>query len=537
MSQDSRIVGKHTLESLTVGMYADNRIIFREYIQNATDAIDKAIHAQMIAPEEGRIDIWIDSERREVRIRDNGTGIQAGEVYHALGDIGHSGKTYAEDRGFRGIGRLGGLGYCTELRFITSYQGESKKTTTSWDARRLRELLQPNNEEFETVIEVVDAVTQQEEQPEQRDLHYFEVVLSGISTGHDNLLDFDDIHNYLSQVAPIPFDYRKGAVLQKINNKLQEYGITPEEYQVFLHGYEDNSEQIYKPYQRQFSTSQKMHEFIEDISFFEGKREDNTLFFLGWYAETALSGLVKDDTINGLRVRKRNILIGNNRSLDEFFGRNTNQRFNRYFIGEIYVFDDDLIPNARRDDFEKNSTYFAFKREVEKTTYQLARQPHKHSKVRSTEKKLKEVPQDIHKINEELSSPAGITETRREQLREELKQKVRKKVDQIDPDAHTKITPPTTPSTTNTSLKDKTDEIQQTKKKFIEQINKLDNTLSSSTNYPAQNLPSSISKTCRKHISTIFDVIDRVLDEGLAKELRGEIIKALQPQPKKEKRS
>lgn len=536
MSQDSRIVGKHTLESLTVGMYADNRIIFREYIQNATDAIDKAIHAQMIAPEEGRIDIWIDSERREVRIRDNGTGIQAGEVYHALGDIGHSSKTYAEDRGFRGIGRLGGLGYCTELQFITSYQGESKKTTTSWDARRLRELLQPNNEEFETVIEVVDAVTQQEEQPEQRDLHYFEVVLSGISTGHDNLLDFDDIRNYLSQVAPVPFDYKLGAVLQKINNKLQEYGITPEEYQVFLHGYEDNSEQIYKPYQRQFSTSQKMHEFIEDISFFEGKREDNTLFFLGWYAETALSGMVKDDTINGMRVRKRNILIGNNRSLDEFFGSNTNQRFNRYFIGEIYVFDDDLIPNARRDDFEKNSIYFAFKREVKKTTDQLARQPHKYSKVRSTEKKVKEVHQDLRKIKEELSSPLGITETRKEQLREELK-KDKKKVDQIDPDAYMKITPPTTSSTTNTSSKDKTDEIQQTKKKYIEQINELGNTLSSSTIYPAQNLPSSISRSCRKHISTIFNVIDRVLDEGLAKELKGEIIKELQPQPKKEKRS
>lgn len=537
MSQDSRIVGKHTLESLTVGMYADNRIIFREYIQNATDAIDKAIHAQMIAPEEGRIDIEIDSERREVRIRDNGTGIQAGEVYHALGDIGHSSKTYAEDRGFRGIGRLGGLGYCTELQFITSYQGESKKTTTSWDARRLRELLQPNNEEFETVIEVVDAVTQQEEQSEQKDLHYFEVVLSGISTGHDNLLDFDDIRNYLSQVAPVPFDYKLGAVLQEINKKLQEYEIMPEEYHVCLHDHEGNSEQIYKPYRRDFPAGQEKHEFIEDISFFEGKRENNKLFFLGWYGKTALSGMVKDDTINGLRVRKRNILIGNNRSLDEFFGNNPSyQRFNRWFIGEIYVFDDNLIPNARRDDFEKNSIYFAFKREVKKTTDQLARQPHKYSRVRSTEKKLKEVPQDIHKIDEELSSPAGITETRKEQLFEEF-EKVRKKVDQIDPDAYMKITPPTTPSTTNTSLKDKTDEIQQTKKKFIEQINELDNTLSSSTNYPAQNLPSSISRGCRKHISTIFDVIDRVLDEGLAKELKGEIIKALQPQPKKEKRS
>ena len=37
------MVGKNVLESLTTGMYSDSRIIFREYIQNSTDAIDNAI--------------------------------------------------------------------------------------------------------------------------------------------------------------------------------------------------------------------------------------------------------------------------------------------------------------------------------------------------------------------------------------------------------------------------------------------------------------------------------------------------------------
>ena len=36
------IIGKHTLESLTSGMYADPYVVFREYIQNSTDAIDSA---------------------------------------------------------------------------------------------------------------------------------------------------------------------------------------------------------------------------------------------------------------------------------------------------------------------------------------------------------------------------------------------------------------------------------------------------------------------------------------------------------------
>ena len=34
-------IGKFTLESLTTGMYSDARIVFREYIQNAVDALEE----------------------------------------------------------------------------------------------------------------------------------------------------------------------------------------------------------------------------------------------------------------------------------------------------------------------------------------------------------------------------------------------------------------------------------------------------------------------------------------------------------------
>lgn len=40
-------------------------------------------------------------------------------------------------------------------------------------------------------------------------------------------------------------------------------------------------------------------------------------------------------------------------------------RFNGWAIGEIFTIDKGLIPNARRDNYEKNSTYFAF---IEKLT-------------------------------------------------------------------------------------------------------------------------------------------------------------------------
>ena len=41
-------IEKFTLESLTTGMYSDARIVFREYIQNAVDALEEAISKKII---------------------------------------------------------------------------------------------------------------------------------------------------------------------------------------------------------------------------------------------------------------------------------------------------------------------------------------------------------------------------------------------------------------------------------------------------------------------------------------------------------
>ena len=233
------VVGKNVLESLTTGMYSDNRIVYREYIQNASDSIDRAVRDGTLPKEQARMDITINANRRQIRIRDNGTGIPAKRVHAQLGDIGKSAKNFKEQRGFRGIGRLGGLGYCEEVRFVTSYQGETTKTVVAWDCVELRRLLQPQVEPDLDVVAVVSRVTTETSEKEDVAAHYFEVVLTGVDKGHDNLLELDGIKDYLAQVAPAPFNHQKFTELRKINQKLLELGKKPEEYQLFL-----NQEQV-----------------------------------------------------------------------------------------------------------------------------------------------------------------------------------------------------------------------------------------------------------------------------------------------------
>ena len=116
-------IGKDVLESLTVSMYEDHKSLYREYIQNSCDAIDRAVKNKILNNViDGEIHISIDRTKREISIHDNGVGICQQDVYSILGNIALSDKEKGKDRGFRGIGRLAGLGYCEELIFETFFK-------------------------------------------------------------------------------------------------------------------------------------------------------------------------------------------------------------------------------------------------------------------------------------------------------------------------------------------------------------------------------------------------------------------------------
>jgi hypothetical protein len=516
----SIVVGKNVLESLTTGMYSDNRIVYREYIQNSSDSIDRAIHDGILKKENNRIEITINANRREIRIRDNGTGIPSTNVHNQLGDIGRSVKNYKNQRGFRGIGRLGGLGYCEEIKFITSYINEPIRTVVVWDCIELKRLLQPNVEPDMDIVEVVTRVTSQSTEKDDGASHYFEIVMTGVDKRHDNLLDTDAIHDYLAQVAPVSFNYQLFTELKTINSELLRLGKTPEEYNIFL-----NHEKIMKPYGRKVAAANKDKDFVESIEFFGGECEGQ-LFFFGWYGKTCLSGMIKDQSVSGIRVRKRNVLIGNNRTIDEFFGTQpTYQNYNRWFIGEIYVYHDDLIPNARRDDFERNSIFFELKDQVQKTTRdKLARLPHAHQGERSERKWIDTSKKEVEQIKSEMTR--GITAHGKDRLIEKIEKiestikKVRGKTALTDSIACSE----------NEVRKMK---VLQEKENILEEVKDLHEKVANSKNFKTNRITSSYPREVRAVVERIFEVIDRMMPEGQALELQEAIIDALQVKGKK----
>ncbi|MFZ1702891.1 MAG: ATP-binding protein [Saprospiraceae bacterium] len=350
------IIGKDVIESLTIGMYDDSRFIYREYIQNAADQIDKARLQGLV--EEGEIHIQIDPERKIISIEDDATGIEEKKVGELLKNIAQSPKQRGVDKGFRGIGRLGGLGYCEKLVFETSFQGEAIKSIMTWDAVKLKNIINNRNKK-EEASSVIDEVTNLETAKEKPESHYFKVTLYRVS--NKDLLDVKEIRNYLSMVAPVSFS-KSFVYARKIYDELEKEEIKIDEYKTFI-----NTDQLFKGYNSYIyegtdtNNRKKIGEVVDVLFFKEYDKENNKLIW-GWYGISEKNqSLNQINYSRGFRLRKANIQIGNEETLTRF---HRDRRFQFYFFGEVYGLHSDLIPNARRDNFSETEVYYEFEQKL-----------------------------------------------------------------------------------------------------------------------------------------------------------------------------
>ena len=113
-------------------------------------------------------------------IRDNGVGIGWRNFVRRLTALGGSGKRGTRARGFRGVGRLAGLGYAQEVIFRSRIAGEKRVSELSWDCRRLRASLrgdEPDAGVSELVRSIIEATRFESDDYPDR---FFEVELKGI---------------------------------------------------------------------------------------------------------------------------------------------------------------------------------------------------------------------------------------------------------------------------------------------------------------------------------------------------------------------
>ncbi|BDU70852.1 ATP-binding protein [Mesoterricola silvestris] len=388
------LIGKDILELVTSAMYVDPLTIYREYVQNAADSIDEARALNLYGNEIGQVEIHIDAENRNVRIRDNGTGVPNGEFAKRLTSLGASRKRGTAARGFRGVGRLAGLGYCQSLIFRSRSKGDANVQELVWDCKAFKKLVTDSHFDggVGELIKAVATVSVLESDgwPE----HFYEVELvKPIRIKNDLLLNEDEIGRYLSQVAPVPFNpkFKYG---KKIAAFLREHTAL-DEIQILLG---KKKTPLYRPYLNEFSVGDAKTDEFTDPEFRVLPGMNGGVSAVAWMVNHSYLGAIPSASgVKGLKARKGNIQVGDHRIFTSIFPE---ARFASWIVGEVHLLDDRVVPNGRRDDFEQNAHYTQVIHQLTEIGDHVARLCRSNSIVRN---RIKAFDIGVLKIEERLN--------------------------------------------------------------------------------------------------------------------------------------
>ncbi|MGI8641911.1 MAG: ATP-binding protein [Pyrinomonadaceae bacterium] len=510
-NQAKPVIGKYVIENLTVGMYDDARCVYREYIQNSADSLDKAIAENMVEKNNAYIHIRINENRRTISFEDNGTGISQKDFVEKLQNVAQSDKEIGKEKGFRGIGRLGGLAYCEELTFETSFKGEAVKSIMIWDAKRLKEIVTDRTQK-EEAVEVISSITEFKNEPEEADKHYFKVTMSGVTS--EELLNESEIKNYLKMIAPLPFDSHF-IFRTKIYDELQKENLSIDEYNIYV-----NNEQLYKGYTTEFygETNGKRNKIgeIKDVLFFKAHDRQENLLYWCWHSISNVQNrqLEKVNKSRGLRLRKSNIQIGDENRLEELFGKNpSDTRFQFYVVGEVYALHPDLIPNGRRDDFEDGETYRVFKEKLKPICADIKKLANQASDLASAQRRISKYEEGLKEF-EQRQDKGFISQEEQLQLIQGLQ--TQKKNAEDGKKTIEKVSRTINQQSGETPLAKIFSEVVRNDAPKIKEIKNL--SLTDKPLYRADKLDK-LSKTERELLKRIFVVIKNVLPSELSENL------------------
>jgi hypothetical protein len=343
------IIGHDLLQLLSSSMYTEPMTIYREYVQNATDAIDEGLRCNLISDvTDARVTITADQRARSVTILDNGIGLSNEEIVPRLLAVGASRKKRLALRGFRGIGRLAGLGYCRELVFRSRTCADEPVVQVTWDCAELKELIQTKSELGLTaaIRSIVSIDTHIDVTAPER---FFEVELRGlIRIANDKLLNPHAIASYLSQIAPVPMSpsfSSRHAIRQMVLDEARCLEID-----IFVNG-----SKLCRPFYDTMPMTQAKQTVVRDVEFFSLPALDEGVSAFGWIAHHDYLGAFHSDSgCSGIRARCGNLQVGDAYVLDGAFRE---PRFNRWSVGELHIVDRRIVPNGRRDNFEHNAHY------------------------------------------------------------------------------------------------------------------------------------------------------------------------------------
>ena len=336
MSTDPAI-GGDLLRLVTAGVHHNPLVLYREYLQNAADAIASQGRTS------GNVQIKIDPLQSQITIRDDGAGLSLREAGHRLLNVGRSNKDRAVDRGFWGIGRLAALGFAELVQFATRTSASEPVTQLTWSAKVLRNL-NLSQEDARAAIEKCTEVRRVTcgDWPGR----FFQVTVEGISRhAASTLLNEDAVRSYIGEVCPVPISQRF-----PLSDEVRDFIASHTKYLVLDVRVNDDESPIERPFAEVIALTDQYSATFDRLETQAIPRLDgNGPAAIVWLAHTSYSGSIPRRLgVRGLRARVGNIQIGTESIFGHLFAE---PRFNGWCVGEVHILDSRLMPNGRRDYF------------------------------------------------------------------------------------------------------------------------------------------------------------------------------------------
>jgi DNA-directed RNA polymerase subunit F len=356
-------VGRSVLETITVALYENPIILFREYVQNSLDAYNRAKDNAERTLNDFHVTINVDENCKKIVITDNGYGIYGPKTDELFKDrmlsIGGSDKIPDRTKyiGFRGIGRISGLPFCEKLIFRNKAKNSNKIQKCAWEGKKYRNLLDNENvkDDLESIINKIVTFEDENIGHESAREHFFEVTLDGYTEEIKDMMRDKKFKERLIRMLPLKYkDNFRGA--SKILTKYKSFMIDPLER--FMISVKYNGEDLFKAYDDKFILG-------SDIVFWEirekQKRDGSIGDKLGllWFTFDKHLKSKTNDEYYGILTRSKNVLMGANDTFAQV--ANDNKAYVTTFremaqalrgiYGELLINSLFLRDNSRRDWF------------------------------------------------------------------------------------------------------------------------------------------------------------------------------------------
>lgn len=341
-------IGAALIAILSKGLYTDPLDCIREYVQNAVDA--------------GAKETTIKITSNSVTIFDKGSGMDLDALVQAR-QFGLSLKSLSDFVGFRGIGIYSGFDLCRRLRITTTKAGDPFLHVMVFEFAAMKAQLEKDKQKKpgETRTSLSELLSNhtyiKRDGNAPADLHFTTVELQDISDVHiRHLSDRVELKRYLLKNLPIDFsdDFEHK---QEINNHLYAYvrGYNAVKITIQHDGLPDEivvKDAIPNLQRPTFgyieSGDQKVGYYWACLR--KGRRKIS-LANRGDKDKNASKEPVLDyKNYEGFVYKVKGFTIGDRQRLRSKFSRKP--QLYAWYTGEIYVTDDNIIPNAARDDFE-----------------------------------------------------------------------------------------------------------------------------------------------------------------------------------------